>query len=116
MNNDGWKDFKDHPVTEAKHRRILVWHVFQGALVCLTRFVESNSFNVRWRELPEDWIKTSDRLPDQEDADFFNCVIARERTGAVYITGYHDVTERVFEAWQRVPDPPKDYKELILNG
>ena len=116
MGSDGWNSFTDQPITEAKGPRILVWHVFQGVLVSTVNAAQSNGFNVRWRDLPEEWTKTSDRLPDREDADFFNCVIARHWSGSISIKGYHSVTERETDAWAKVPDPPRDYKELILNG
>lgn len=91
---------------------ILVWHVFQGAMVIPICKIRSNHFYAYWREIPNKWVATDERAPTAEDADMYNCVIATDSNGAVRMTGWHQIhTPSDSAKWQTPPDPPPDYKE-----
>lgn len=83
MGNDGWMDISTCPVTTdpKEARKIIVWHVFQGAMVYSTMTARENRFNVYWREPPETWIDPHDRMPTREDADALSCILVIDRTG-----------------------------------
>ena len=51
MGNNGWKDISTCPIAESKEdaRYIIVWHVFQGAMVYSTLKARENRFNVYWQ-------------------------------------------------------------------
>ena len=115
MDNNGWKDISTCPCGDKPEdaRMVLVWHVFQGFIVCSTRDAPENRFNVYWREPPEEWIDPHDRLPTKDDADEQNCVLIVDSHGEMRVTGWHQIqdTESAMK-WAARPEPPSDYKIL----
>ena len=55
-----------------------------------------------------EWIKTSERMPTQADADVYNCVLAWHEYGGVMVMGWHRVAENRFVvAWAPTPQGPE---------
>lgn len=115
MSNNGWKDISTCPTAEKPEDapRVIVWHVFQGAIVYNAAKVRDNRFNVYWQEPPETWIDPHDRLPTKEDADEQSCILIIDRHGELRVRGWHQVqsAEDVLK-WAPRPDPPENYREL----
>jgi hypothetical protein len=94
-------------------RQILVWHVYQGVMVSDTKRARRNPFHAYWMEIPNWWIDTGNRLPEEKDSNAQKCVLARDSWGDCYLRrwDYLDGSQRA-AAWQRTPDAPPDAKEL----
>lgn len=115
MDNNGWLDMSTCPTAESadKARRIIVWHVFQGAMVYNAFQARENRFCVYWREPPEKWIDPHDRLPTVEDADPQSCILVIDKYGEMRMRGWHQVqTPEDVQGWTPRPEPPDNYKEL----
>ena len=108
---DGW--IRERPDIPDK-TSILIWHVFQGVLVCRAAEWNQNRFFACWRPVPEiGWTMATDRRPTKQDADSYNCVLARDAEGMTKVTGWHQFeTNRHLIRWMNTPEPPEDYKEL----
>ena len=117
MGNDVWMDISTCPVTTdpKEARKIIVWHVFQGAMVYSTMTARENRFNVYWREPPETWIDPHDRMPTQEDADALSCILVIDKYGEMRVRGWRQIEtpDDVF-GWAPRPDPPENYRELRI--
>lgn len=59
-----------------------------------------------------EWIRTTDRMPTQQDADDFGCVIAWHEMGGLMVMGWHRVAEnRFIVAWAPTPEGPGGERE-----
>lgn len=95
--------------------KVLVWHVFQGAMLCRWDCVRENPFHTHWMTVWDaaDWIDAKERLPDASDADEWQCVLAWHEDDGTRITGWHQFeADRKLAAWSRLPCPPEGYREL----
>lgn len=118
MASDGWMTMDSLPVPEKKEdaRKVIVWHVFNGAMVYDTMHARNNRFCVYWREPPTEWNDPREKLPTAADADPQGCLLAIDRFGELQVRGWHLIQNaHDARAWARRPEPPKDYKEL-RNG
>ncbi|MBR1565145.1 MAG: hypothetical protein IJ649_00135 [Oscillospiraceae bacterium] len=93
---------------------ILVWHVYHGVMVEKRRRLRRNRFFTHWQEIDnEAWISVKDRAPTRDDADVYNCVIARNRWGDMMTAGWHRFAhETDLTDWQHPPAPPEDFLGL----
>ena len=115
MASNGWLDIESCPTAEAPEEiwPVLVWHVFQGAIVSDTKNARENRFNVYWQEIPDGWISLSERLPTQEDADPLNCVIIRDKWNEIHMRGWHLPGNRSeYVAWMTPPKPPENARAM----
>ena len=118
--NNGWIHGKSRLPEAADcdaEGKVFAWHAYQGAM--LTHWSEfcKNSFNVYWMRVSDSasgpWIAAVERLPAKEDSDVLNCVLARDASGGISVTGFHQFGwNSALTHWQRLPSPPSDYKEL----
>lgn len=106
MNQD-WIDVAKHPVT-AGNDPVVVWHIYSGVMLERRDRVTMNPFYTHWREIDHDaWIETNDRLPKNEDADAYDCVIAQNRWGETAMAGWHRFeSEPSLVRWQSPPSSP----------
>ena len=119
MGNNGWNDISTCPIAESKEdaRYIIVWHVFQGAMVYSTLKARENRFNVYWQEPPTEWIDPHDRLPTEEDADPQSCILVIDGHGDLRVRGWHQVEKPSdVRKWAPQPAPPDNYRELRANA
>lgn len=102
-----WQEMRDGPPAEDE-RKILVWHVFQGAMLTKAEAWRENRCYTHWQEVPEDgWIAAEERRPEPWDADEYNCVLALDAHDGPKITGWHQFRSRKeLTHWQRTPEPP----------
>lgn len=68
-------------------------------------------------KFPDDWIPREERLPTQEDADEFNCVLVYHVYQGEMITGWFNVANnRFISHWARTVEHPiwidPKYKQL----
>lgn len=115
MGNNGWKDISTCPVAESREdaRTVIVWHVFQGAMVYSTMSAKANRFNMYWREPPDTWIDPHDRMPTREDADALSCILVLDRHGEIRVRGWQQIeTPEDVRGWAPRPEPPDNYREL----
>ena len=115
MASNGWMDIATCPRAERREdaRRIIVWHVFQGAMVYSTLNAHQNRFNVYWREPPDTWIDPHDWMPTVKDADPQNCILIIDNHGELRVRGWQQVeTPDDVRAWAPRPEPPEDYQKL----
>ena len=114
METNRWKDIDTCPAAAEKQdaRKILVWHIMQGAVVSDTFQARDNKFNAYWRELPYEWVDPNDRLPGKGDADSLNCVLLIDKFGELRMTGWHQVKTDNARRWSPAPEPPADAAEL----
>lgn len=63
-----------------------------------------------WMKMPrKGWIKTSDRMPTEEDADREECVLARHELDGIQMAVWHRfANERRLTHWMPTPPPPVD--------
>ena len=119
MGSNGWKDISTCPIAESKEdaRYIIVWHVFQGAMVYSTLKARENRFNVYWQEPPTEWIDPHDRLPTKEDADPQSCILVIDSHGDLRVRGWHQVKKPSdVRKWAPRPAPPDNYQELRAHA
>lgn len=119
MDNHGWLDISTLPVAQSREdaRKIIVWHVFQGAMVYSTETARDNRFNVYWQEPPETWIDPHDRMPTQEDADALSCILVIDRYGELRVRGWRQIeSPDDVRGWAPRPEPPDNYRELRENA
>lgn len=119
MDNNGWKDMSTCPIYESasQARRIIVWHVFQGAMAYNAFQARENPFCVYWQEPPENWIDPHDALPTENDADSQSCILAIDKYGDLRVRGLHQVEKSSdVQKWAPCPKPPDNYKELRKNA
>lgn len=71
------------------------------------------------KQMKNDWIRRSERLPNKEDGDAQGAVIAWHVWNGVMVTNYANVqSSTYFLAWMRCPKAPEDAlerREQILN-
>ncbi|MBR3741110.1 MAG: hypothetical protein IKQ80_07510 [Clostridia bacterium] len=112
MCNDGWRTMETCP----DDGHVLVWHIYQGVMVVEAQEARKNRFHAWWRHVPDKWINAQDKLPVKEDADAYNCVIALDKWGEVRLIGWHRFPLTEIIGWQRTPEPPTNYRELLDNS
>lgn len=98
--------------------KIFAWHAFQGVMLTRWDRLKENRFHVYWMpicaETDEKWIARETRLPTSDDADAYGCVLVRDCYNGNRITGWRQLaSDGGITVWQRLPDPPSDYKSLI---
>ncbi len=111
----GWKSMDTCPAAAEKKdaRTVIVWHIFQGAMVYSTMHAHDNRFNAYWQEPPDRWIDPHDRLPTQKDADPKSCILIIDKYGEIKTRGWHQVEKpEDVRAWAPRPEPPDNYREL----
>ena len=111
----GWIELRKIKPTEAdaENGRVIVWHAFQGAMICHISKVVDNSFFSHWMRIPADgWIDFYDHQPTEADADETGCIMARRGESAVNVIGWKQMQSAYLNLWQRTPDPPEDYDIL----
>ena len=92
---------------------VLVWHVYQMCMVYSPEKALENRFIVRWREIPDEWIPVSERLPGCRDANVVGVVIVKDRHGEIRLRGWRLVSmDEAVTHWMPTPDAPDDYLEL----
>lgn len=119
MDNNGWLDMSTCPIAEKPEdaRYIIVWHIFQGAMVYSTLRAHENRFNAYWREPPTEWIDPYDRLPSKEDADNQSCILVIDRYSDLRMWGWSRVEKPSdVQKWAPCPAPPNNYHELRLSA
>lgn len=118
--NNGWVHGENRLPAEAdgdSAGKVFAWHVYQGVMLTHWRDFAKNSFNVYWMRVsdgaPGPWITAAERLPTKGDSDAQNCVLAKDAHGGISVTGFHQFDwNGTLQYWQRLPEPPSDYKEL----
>lgn len=118
--NNGWIRGESRLPCEAdgdKNGKVLAWHAYQGAMMCRWDYYTKNQFHVYWMPIADatarPWIVAAERLPTEEDADALNCVLAKDDQGEISVTGWHQFGwNNALSHWQRLPEPPGDYREL----
>lgn len=87
---------------------VLCWHQYSGVMVDLCGRIFCNRFYSYWMEIDDAaWIKASDQMPTEKDADIYSCVLARYEDGRTLMTGWRRFHEDPLLAeWQRAPDGP----------
>ena len=119
MDNNGWKDMSACPTYESAEeaRRIIVWHVFQGAMAYNAFQARKNRFCACWQEPPTEWIDPHDRLPTAKDADPQFCILVIDKHGELRMRGWNQIqTTEDAKGWAPCPKPPETYKELRENA
>ena len=105
-----WTGIENSPLEAGldPESEILVWHVYQGALVEKCARYRANQFYTHWARINNRaWISTAERRPGPDDTDVQNCVIARDRWGNVSVVGWHRFEiGNEFVQWQHPPAPP----------
>jgi len=93
---------------------LLIWHVFQGAMLCRAEDLRENRFFRYWQHIPrEGWILSEERRPARADADGNRCVLAEHYDWGLKITGWHHFsTDPRWYLWMPTPEPPEDYRQL----
>lgn len=66
---------------------------------------------------PDDWIPREVRMPTEEDADQFHCVMVWHVFQGLMVTGWFNVADnRFISHWARTAEPPRfvdpGYKDL----
>ncbi len=104
----------DGRLIEAGEGPVIVWHVYNGAMVVKREYAIENSFFSHWREIDnEAWIDARKRKPTRDDADEYGCVLSQNKWGEASVAGWHRFErEPYLVAWQHMPDPPDNYREL----
>lgn len=112
--NNGWIPLADQKPTEADGETVLMWHAFQATMPEKPEDWHRNRFYVYWQPVPEiGWTRTAERMPERQDADENNCVLAKDADGRVKVTGWHQFEHNPYlTRWMRTPAPPDDRKEL----
>ena len=119
MDNNGWKDMSACPTYESAEeaRRIIVWHVFQGAMAYNAFQARKNRFCACWQEPPTEWIDPHDRLPTAKDADPQFCILVIDKHRELRMRGWNQIqTPEDAKGWAPCPKPPENYKELRENA
>lgn len=110
MDDSGWIGIEQSPLDTSIEPEsvILVWHTHQGVMAVACERYNSNPFYTHWRTVDNSaWIRRAERKPGKADADPLNCVIARDYSGTVTVTGWHRVdSDADFALWQSPPGPP----------
>lgn len=111
--DNGWIGISDRPIA-AGDQPVIVWHVYQGAMVCRREDVASNRFYSHWREIDTGaWIDTAERRPTRNDADAQECVISQNKWDEISVAGWHRFeNESSLIRWQHPPEPPANFREL----
>lgn len=109
-----WIPLQEHPPTEEDGPFVLMWHIWQGVMLCRSAEWNHNRFFRYWRPMPAiGWVDAAERKPERKDADSFNCVLAVHRLEGFKVTGWRRFdTDRNLTRWMATPEPPEDYKEL----
>ena len=118
--NNGWIHRKSRlPSAEDGDStgKVIVWHIYQGAMLTRWDDYTKNPFNVSWMRISDwtttPWISATETMLTKEDADTLNCVLARNKGGDISITGFHQFTcNNDLTHWMKLPVPPSDYREL----
>lgn len=110
---NGWIDLREC-VPDDTEEKILVWHVYQDALLISSRLYRQNRFYVYWQPIPQDgWTETDKRQPEREDGDTQGCVLAKHRIFGYRVTGWHQVrTVGGYTCWRSLPAPPENHRLL----
>ena len=111
--DNGWIDLSTSPIA-AGDGPVIVWHVYQGAMVCRREDVAFNRFFSHYREIDAGgWIDTTERKPTRNDADAQECVISQNKWDEISMAGWHRFeSENNLTRWQRPPKPPVNFREL----
>lgn len=115
--NNGWISIKDRRPQRGDgdcNGYVFVWHAFQGAILLSWDRLANSRFNLYW--MPTDaahhgqWMDTALYMPAPEDCDEQQCVLAQCSEHGLRVVNRHLIAG--YPAWQRMPKPPPDYKEL----
>ena len=114
MDGSGWIDLKERLPTEEDGERVLVWHIYQGAMAERREQCDKNRFYSHWRRISaEGWISARERMPTREDGDEQNCVLARHEYDGIKVTGWHQFgREKYYTHWMRTPEPPEGHIDM----
>jgi hypothetical protein len=118
--NNGWIHGKSRLPTEADgdgSGKVMVWHAYQGAMLCRWDEYSKNPFFFYWMPVSDatdkPWIKAAEKGPTKGDADALNCVLAKDRHDDISVTGWHQFGwNNTLVCWLPLPGPPSDYIEL----
>lgn len=110
-----WIPIKDRRPTQDdgdQNGYVFAWHAFNGAVLARWNRFE-NRFFAYW--MPVDsiallWINTAERMPEKEDCDEQECILALCADRGLAIVNRHLIGK--YAAWQRLPAPPDDYRAL----
>lgn len=120
MDNSEWKSMSSLRADESKGdaRPVIVWHIFQGAMVYYERRdALLNRFCAYWTEPPATWNNPRKRPPTEEDADELSCVLGIDDYGKMRVRSLRDAQNgNGVRLWARIPAPPKDYLFLRKNA
>lgn len=103
---DSWHALEG-PIPEGDPReQILVWHRYNGVMVCARGTAHLNRFFTHWRRADVVW-RTMDVPPAKEDADVLNCVLYRRTWGEILVKGWWQAPEALhIDRWARCPPEP----------
>lgn len=115
-----WRELRRDPphIADARgdNQQILVWHIYQGAMLekfCRARW---HSHLTHYTSIPAGakWTKTTERMPEAGDADAYSCVLAYHVLEGAKITGWHNIAhDRYYTHWTKLPEPPTDAKQVF---
>ena len=114
MDHDAWIDLRERTPAEADGEYVLMWHIYQGAIVEPRERYNSNRFYSHWRPMPTDgWIDARERRPTAADSDVWQCVLSRHAVYGFKVTGWHQFeVDRYCTHLMPTPGPPSNHHEL----
>ena len=114
MERNAWIDLRKRKPAKRDGEFVLMWHVYQGAMVERRQQYRSNRFYSHWRPMPtEGWIDARERKPTIADSDVWHCVLTRHEIDGFKVTGWHQFdVDRYLTHWMPTPEPPPNYREL----
>lgn len=114
MRTDEWKGMASCPTAAKREdaRPVMVWHIFQGAMISDTYHAKDNRFNVYWRDLPREWHNPRVHAPTAADADSLHCLPVIDRQGTLRMAGLHQAQDGNIRLWSACPEPPPDARRL----